>query len=414
MRNAQEDGAAYNTPRTNLTFFAATTASTLGGSAITTMERFDGSPAASGIATEILPTGGASQVDGQVLPNRADVLQVLSESEASAVSAPAGVGVFPYGFVVRNASNAGRTLPAGPALGQYDGLVTFAFKIPLQSTAAADPFTVSVMFLAEDDSETRITQSLEEQTTSGEAAFVARAAAIGATTKTVLPGSGYLGEVGATRTVCTVRTAGSSSSPTTYLVDRRVASVALVDPFAGWPLLANGGTARQFSAVAHDGGGAPLADVPVQVSFGTAGVLTVMSGTQSGNKRVRMLTRRDRASTTMSASTCGFTSAPVTLKTSGYSSIAGGYVHSLAIRSNGTVVGWGQQWQGRDKCATNAHGRGADRRGRQTLPDLEERRQRGCLGQRERQSGDYPSGAGRHCALSQRVKSIACARRAPS
>ncbi|HEY9480226.1 MAG TPA: hypothetical protein VIP79_09055, partial [Gemmatimonadaceae bacterium] len=221
VRNAQVDGTAYDTPRQNLTFFAATTDSTLGGSAIASMVRFDGTAADPAIATEILPTGDVSQVNGQIIPNQADVLQVLSESEAAAVVAPSGVGVLPYGFVVRNATDGGRTIAASPAAGQFDGVVTFAFKIPLQATAADDPFRVTALFLAEDDSETRLTQSIEEQTPSGEAAFLARATAIFATVKTVLPGIGtYRGASSDTRLLCSVRTAGASSSPAAYLINR--------------------------------------------------------------------------------------------------------------------------------------------------------------------------------------------------
>ena len=337
VRNAQTDGTAYDTPRENLTFFAATTGGTLGGSAITSLERFDSSAAAPSIATEILPTGGVSEVNGQLAPNQPDVLQVLSESEAAAVAAPSGVGVLPYGFVVRNATDGGRTIPAGPVVGQYDGMVTFAFKIPLQATAADDPFTIRALFLAEDDSEVRLTQSIEEQTPAGEVAFLARAQAIGATVKTVLPGLGtYLGASSDTRLLCSVRTAGPSAGPAAYLINRTPASVEIRTPLATWPLWAGGSVARDLGAVALDAGGAPMADVPVQFSFGTPGVLTAWGG-KGG---VRMVPRRDRASTTVTAGACGVTSAPVTLRTSGFSSIATEWDHSVALKAGGDVVAW--------------------------------------------------------------------------
>lgn len=335
VRNAQEDGSAYDTPRNNLTFFAASTASTLGGSAIASMERFDGSAADPAIATGILPTGGVSQVNGQLVPNQADVLQVLSESEAAAVAAPSGVDVLPYGFVVRNATTGGRTLPASPATGVYDGVVTFAFKVPLQSTAAADPFTITALFLAEDDSETRITQSLEEQTPDGEAAFLARATAIGATMKTILPGSDYALDPSDTRMVCTVRTAGTSASPLAYMVHLQVASVAFANSLTGWPLWTAGGVARDLGAVALDADGDPVTDAPVALSFGTPGVLT-----SSGDGVLRMVPRRDRASTTVSASACGSTST-VTIHVSGFIPVSGGDAHSLALKTDGTVIAWG-------------------------------------------------------------------------
>ncbi|HEX7118567.1 MAG TPA: hypothetical protein VF212_07265, partial [Longimicrobiales bacterium] len=166
VRNADQDGNAYGTERTNLTFIAASTAGTIDGTAISRLYRFDGTPAADAIAVQVMPTGGVEQAPGSdELITGPDVLQVFEESELTEVPVMPGVGLLPYGFVVRRAtSTTTRTLPESPGENQFDGVVTFAFKIPLQATPAEDPFTVSVIFLAVDDSETRITQSLEEQT----------------------------------------------------------------------------------------------------------------------------------------------------------------------------------------------------------------------------------------------------------
>src|SRR5690606_23378210 len=132
-----------------------------------------------------------------VVPRFADVLQVITEAEAAdilAIATAAGTSVtdvFPYGFVVQNANDArSRTLPANPEEGQFDGVVTFAFKVPLQTTPAEDPFTVSAMFLAVDDGEVKITQSAEEQTAEGRVAFADRAALLGAEVLTLLPPAG--------------------------------------------------------------------------------------------------------------------------------------------------------------------------------------------------------------------------------
>jgi hypothetical protein len=94
-------------------------------------------------------------------------------------------------------------------------VVTFAFKIPLQATAAADPFTVTVMVLAMEDEDTRVTQSIEEQGV-GQAAFQQRAAELGATAVTLLAGGRYNGALPA-RTLCSVRTAGPMGAPTATL-----------------------------------------------------------------------------------------------------------------------------------------------------------------------------------------------------
>jgi hypothetical protein len=86
--------------------------------------------------------------------------------------------------------------------------------MPLQASSSEDAFTVNLMFLAVDDAETRITESIEEQTPDGRAALAAHAAALGATEVTVLPGSpstGYPGQ----RRICAVRTAGTRSTTVT-------------------------------------------------------------------------------------------------------------------------------------------------------------------------------------------------------
>lgn len=141
--------------------------------AISRLERFDGSPADPSLASAFVPSGAASlDARDKVISRLPDVLQVVTEAEADVIQAladPAGVAdVFPYGFVVRNPSDPySRTLAASPAAGQFDGVVTFAFKVPLQASPSEDPFTVSVVFLAVDDDEVKLTQSVEEQTPAG-------------------------------------------------------------------------------------------------------------------------------------------------------------------------------------------------------------------------------------------------------
>lgn len=222
VRNAQSDGTAYATARTNLTFLGVASASTLGTSAIRSMKRFDGSDAEASIAADFIPTGGVTRnaATGTIEPNGADVLQVITEAEAGAVSAPAGVTtVFPYGFVVRNPTvSDGRTLPASPAAGQFDGVVTFAYKVPLQPTATEDPFTVTALFLAVDDGETRITESVEEQ---GTGSVQAGADALGGAAGVTLLGSSTTSVSGhGMQRICRVRTAGTDPlDPAATLVD---------------------------------------------------------------------------------------------------------------------------------------------------------------------------------------------------
>lgn len=224
VRNAQTDGTAYDTPRQNLTFLAAANAGTLDETAISSLARFDGSAAGAGIAATILPTGSVMRPGGssEIEPAAADVLQVLTEAEVADVlaDAPAGVTtVFPYGFVVRNATTpASRILEESPAPGQYDGVVTFAFKVPLQASAGDDPYSISAVFLAVDDTETRVTESIEEQ---GSASVQAGADALsGAVSVTLLGNSATTVGGRGIRRVCTVRTAGTNPlAPAATLVD---------------------------------------------------------------------------------------------------------------------------------------------------------------------------------------------------
>src|SRR6202008_3409600 len=94
---------------------------------------------------------------------------------------PAGSYLVPYGFVVRNVNPAlGRTLQGNPGSGEYDGQVTFAVKLPLPANPKVAVYSfkydVQVMY----DTNTRLTQSLEEQNPAGDVAAAARAAALGA------------------------------------------------------------------------------------------------------------------------------------------------------------------------------------------------------------------------------------------
>lgn len=217
VRNASRNGTPYTTPRTNLTFVAVETSGTFSGTPVVRLDRFDGSRADSSMARLLVPTGAVALTETTDIRSLyPDVLQAYTEAEAAAIAAPTGVvNVFPYGFVVRNPSLANsRTLAASPGPDRFDGLVTFAFRVPLQATASQDPYTISVMFLALDDSETRITESLEERDAASRQAVRDRAVALGAAV-TVLAGGSTSGYPGTVRQLCTVRTAGTAASPLT-------------------------------------------------------------------------------------------------------------------------------------------------------------------------------------------------------
>jgi len=213
-------------PLTNLTMLLVERPGTVAGTPLSTLRRFDGTAANPAIAAQVVPTGAvalASDLVGMqgIYP---DVLQVLTESEVGAITKPADVtNIFPVGYVVRNAlTNANRTLPHTTDPNQLDGILTLSFRVPLQATSSADVFSFIFQVLAVTDTETRLTESIEEaRDTAAVRRLRDRATALGATTVTVLNGSpamdpavtDYPGQ----RQLCSVRTAGTAGSPTTTI-----------------------------------------------------------------------------------------------------------------------------------------------------------------------------------------------------
>ena len=89
----------------------------------------------------------------------------------------------------------------------YDGIITFAVRVPLQANpngASKDPFTFSMMFEVMDDSQTSLTQSLEEQADFSN--VLSRSALLNNAPIKLLPGSNNGGVP-----ICSVRTAGTVS-----------------------------------------------------------------------------------------------------------------------------------------------------------------------------------------------------------
>lgn len=224
VRNAQKtDSVAFNTPRKNLTFVAVSTGSTISDTPVLMFNRSDNSPADPLLTRQLKPTG-LVQIDpsGAVKPVSPDVLQVLTEPEVAAIAVPADVtNTFAYGFMVRRAgSTTTRILDPSPPPALFQGVVSFAYQLPLQSSPADDPSTISVMMLALDDSQTRITESLEEQTPAGQTAVQQRATSLGASQIRLLPGGSVPGAPASmTKLFCSVRTAGFAGAPTATLVN---------------------------------------------------------------------------------------------------------------------------------------------------------------------------------------------------
>ncbi len=226
IRNADRTGTLYETPRNNLSFIAVSTPSTVGGSAVSSLLRFDGTLADSSIAPLIRPTHemtlDSNTLSPKTLTGKED-FQAYLETEIAKFQ-PGGLiaitgvtSVFGYGFVTRTIGNsASRILPATPVRPDgYDGIVTFAVRVPLQAGpngASKDPFSFSMMFEVMDDTQTSVTQSLEEQADPSN--VLARAALLNNVPIRTLPGSAFGGVP-----ICQVRSAGTVSNPLAYLVN---------------------------------------------------------------------------------------------------------------------------------------------------------------------------------------------------
>jgi hypothetical protein len=213
-------------PLTNLTFIAATTAGTIPGTPFTELQLRNGAAADPAIAQSVVPAGAVLLGEDTRMRSRyPDVLQAFTEAEVAAIVPPAGItGLFPYGFVVGNpATPASRTLPNAANPNDWGGLVTFALRYPLQPAGpTSDPFTVTFTAVVVQDTETRMTESIEErQDTAGVRRARERAAALGATMVTVLDGSPaadpFVTDYPGQRQLCGVRTAGPAASPTTRI-----------------------------------------------------------------------------------------------------------------------------------------------------------------------------------------------------
>jgi hypothetical protein len=216
-------GVALN----NLTVLLVSRVGTVGGTALSSLKRFDGSPADSNIARLVVPTGavamGSDLVTMQAL--YPDVIQTFTEAEIAAIAKPVDVtNIFPTGYVVRNKTSvATRSLPVPTDPNQYDGLLTLSFRLPMQASATQDVFSFFFQVLAVTDDETRMTESIEEsQDTAAVRRLRDRATSLGATTVTVLNGSPVMDaavpDYPGQRQICGARTAGTPATPVSTMV----------------------------------------------------------------------------------------------------------------------------------------------------------------------------------------------------
>jgi hypothetical protein len=217
VRNADVGGKAYPNANNNISFLAVSTPNSLDETAIGEMQTYGGTPITQPLLAQAFKPTHAMRYDftlglPEVAPGGED-FQVFDESEISSF-ATSSISPLNYGFVVRNPTTPNsRSLPANPATEDFFGTVTFAMRFPLQATAAEDPFAFAMDFLVVTDSQTRVTQSLEQQSSNQVSSLAT--SLTGAVVNT-LPGSPY----GATPTrfVSSVRLARAPNNNPVFLV----------------------------------------------------------------------------------------------------------------------------------------------------------------------------------------------------
>jgi len=215
----------YGTASHNLSLVAANVPGNINNTAISNLTLYDGTSNGDtqALATSLLPTHGmafnSDAGSGVLVRSGLESLQVFTEDEVAAIPLdPGATDLFPYGYVVRNVNTpATRALPASPANNQWDGEVSFSFKLPLQATAKQDPYSITMIFQVVDDANTRVTESVEEQNPAGDIAADLRATTLGSIDLAVLGGRVAQTSVG--DPICTVRIAGPAATPTAYLAN---------------------------------------------------------------------------------------------------------------------------------------------------------------------------------------------------
>ena len=283
------------------------------------------------LVVSIKPAQAISGVNGSTgelntLANTEDSVQYLPEADVTLVP-PGMVGLLPYGFTVLNGTG-GRTLGTNAEVNR----MVVGMKVPLAALATDDPAAFSFTAIPVSDSVTRVTQSLEAQTPAGNAAVVARAAALGAgTTITMLP-SPQLAPLSNNpiNALCTVRTAGPVSpgaNPTTYLINRVPSSTTMSS------VVRVMGQGQTLSANLKDTDTDGTYYLPAATSLPSQSPPTSSNGT---------ITVNTAGVTSATLSACGSSiNASVRVLAPTAQVLAGGLGHSLAIKSDDTVAAWG-------------------------------------------------------------------------
>ncbi|WP_407541942.1 hypothetical protein Q0M94_20935 (plasmid) [Deinococcus radiomollis] len=341
----------------NLTYVAVRrlgTTATLGDSAITSMKTFGGTDAAVSIAVQILPTqplyGARTSVkveqttaDLQVFDDTAggelDGLQ--SQVDASRTT----YDLLPYGFVTTTSSGS-RVIPVGGT-----GQVTFALSVPIQPSAAQDVFSFRLLASAATNSVTSITQGLEEQDAAGRTAVETRAAALPGAKILTLLGPALTPTTQATNgtLVCHVRVAGPRTAPTATLMN----TTGTLSASAPTLPIIIGGTQRQPSGMLTANGYQFAVNFIPNISLNSS----VLSVTNSLVHPVASFPlKRKSALVRVDVGVCGQTAVQVNLLTSPFTPLGAGYQHSVALKSDSTVVAWGDNTSGQSTVPAGLSG----------------------------------------------------------
>lgn len=138
--------------RGNVSFVALRTANTIADTPVRFIQRADGSAVADALAQQVTPTGlFAVNAEGQLVSIGSNVLTTLTDDDTRRTGLPTGAaGVFLYSFPVLPFSAFASENDSSNAQA-FDGVVTFAYRLPIAPTATDNPTTFSVLFLIVDD-----------------------------------------------------------------------------------------------------------------------------------------------------------------------------------------------------------------------------------------------------------------------
>jgi Regulator of chromosome condensation (RCC1) repeat len=319
---------------TNLTLLGLNATGNLAGSAVKSIDKYPGSSTAytatelSALAASLTPTSPVTLDPIKFLPalvsGEEDALQIYNESEITPLTVSGG-SALPYGFVAHAGSS--RVIPVGTET----GTVTLALRLPLQATAKEDPFSITLTFLPVQDSATFVTESLQAQLPLNQAKFEKARARVAGSLR-VMPGTAQTNALA----VCKVRSAGSTSSPSGYLINRVPTSVANATQLIGK------GQTLNVGVKATDAVGDFF--LPAQTASVTDSSLATTA--------VSALTGVSKGMTDLTSIACGVKAATTSVRVLARTTIAASFYHSLALKSDGSVTGWGGNTSGQTTIPT--------------------------------------------------------------